>query len=188
MKRYITGFAIAATTAAVALAMSPSHAHMSDDCIAHVVEMEERAGETAEALSEIRRLTEAYAEDGTAAVASQDMERQMLYFVRLVRVQLPETLASFMRYTRKSTAYADSATAAIVCALDEAEPITTAAPVDLDQFNDWVESLEEGPAPETPPSPARVHLGLDCAPGVDANGDVVAYAVSLPDDVLTECE
>ena len=34
----------------------------------------------------------------------------------------------------------------------------------------------------------RVHLGIDCAPGADANGDEIAYTVSLPDDVLTECE
>lgn len=34
----------------------------------------------------------------------------------------------------------------------------------------------------------RVHLGLDCDPGVDGNGDEIAYTVSLPDDVLTECE
>ena len=39
-----------------------------------------------------------------------------------------------------------------------------------------------------PPAPERVHLGIDCNPGVDANGDAVAYVVSLPDDVLTECE
>ncbi len=34
----------------------------------------------------------------------------------------------------------------------------------------------------------RVHLGIDCNPDVDRNGDEVAYTVSLPDDVLTECE
>ena len=34
----------------------------------------------------------------------------------------------------------------------------------------------------------RVHLGIDCDPGTDAYGDQIAYAVSLPDDVLTECE
>ena len=34
----------------------------------------------------------------------------------------------------------------------------------------------------------RVHLGIDCNPGVEGSTDEVAYAVSLPDDVLTECE
>ena len=43
------------------------------------------------------------------------------------------------------------------------------------------------PEPESE-QPERVWLGVDCNPGVDANGDEVAYAVSLPDDVLTECE
>lgn len=43
------------------------------------------------------------------------------------------------------------------------------------------------PEPEAEP-PERVWLGIDCNPGVDAHGDEVAYAVSLPDDVLTECE
>jgi len=45
-----------------------------------------------------------------------------------------------------------------------------------------------GASTEATPEPSRVHIGIDCAPGVDANGDVVAYAVSLPDDMLTECE
>ncbi|MDE0205998.1 MAG: hypothetical protein OXP66_08220 [Candidatus Tectomicrobia bacterium] len=39
-----------------------------------------------------------------------------------------------------------------------------------------------------PADPPRVWLGLNCDPGVDRNGDQIAYAVSLPDDVLTECE
>ncbi|MDE0378666.1 MAG: hypothetical protein OXI20_05445 [Rhodospirillales bacterium] len=40
----------------------------------------------------------------------------------------------------------------------------------------------------TAPAPERVYLGLDCNPGLDGNGDAVVYVVSLPDDVLTECE
>ncbi|MCY3639657.1 MAG: hypothetical protein OXH37_01425 [Gammaproteobacteria bacterium] len=41
--------------------------------------------------------------------------------------------------------------------------------------------------PADPPA-HRLYLGIDCNPGTDANGDRIAYAVSLPDDVLTECE
>ena len=50
-------------------------------------------------------------------------------------------------------------------------------------------AVTAGDAPEPAPAdPPRVWLGIDCDPGVDRNGDQIAYAVSLPDDVLTECE
>ena len=52
---------------------------------------------------------------------------------------------------------------------------TTTQPIDLDWLDDVMSSLDE--PPELPP--ARVELGVDCTE---------PFTVSLPDDVLTECE
>ena len=147
-------------------------AHMSDECFVHVVQMEQRMAEYQQALSETKRLTDAYATEGIDAVESGSMERKMLYFVRLVTIQLPETLASINLYTRKSTAVVDRAIAAIECAVREEKPPTDAAPVDLDWLDGVLSGLDEQ-------APERVELGVDCTE---------PFTVSLPDGVLTECE
>ena len=153
-------------------AVSPSSAHMSDECFVHVVQMEQRMAEYQEALAETKHLTTAYAEEGIAAVESGDMERKMLYFVRLVTIQLPETFASINRHTRKSVGVAESAVAAIECAAREEKTPANAAPVDLDWLDDVMSGLDEQ-------APERVELGVDCTE---------PFVVGLPDDVLTECE
>ena len=150
----------------------PGRAHMSDECFVHVVQMEQRMDEYQEALAETKHLTTAYAEEGIAAVESGDMERKMLYFVRLVTIQLPETFASINRHTRKSAGVAESAVAAIECAAREEKTPANAAPVDLDWLDDVMSGLDEQ-------APERVELGVDCTE---------PFMVGLPDDVLTECE
>ena len=152
-------------------------AHMSDECFVHVVQMEQRMAEYQEALAETKHLTTAYAEEGIAAVESGDMERKMLYFVRLVTIQLPETFASINRpsinrHTRKSAGVAESAVAAIECAAREEKTPANAAPVDLDWLDGVLSELDEQ-------APEPVELGVDCTE---------PFTVSLPDDVLTECE
>ena len=63
------------------------------------------------------------------------------------------------------------------------KPPTAAPPVDLDWLDGVLAGLDEPPAPEAAPEPepppAPVELGVDCTE---------PFTVSLPDDVLTECE
>ncbi len=164
---------VAALAATLLMAVpGPGRAHMSDECFVHVVQMEQHIGEYQQALSETERLTDAYATEGIDAVESGDMERKMLYFVRLVTVQLPETFASISRYTRKSATVTESAVAAIKCAAREEKPPANAAPVDLEWLDGVLGGLDER-------TPAPVELGVDCTE---------PFTVGLPDDVLTECE
>ncbi len=54
----------------------------------------------------------------------------------------------------------------------EKKPPTIASPIDLDWLDEVISGLDE-------PPPERVELGVDCTE---------PFTVSLPDDVLTECE
>lgn len=65
---------------------------------------------------------------------------------------------------------------------EKAQPPEHRQPVDLDWLDDVMAELDEPPETEAPPPqvpPERIELGVDCSKPL---------TVSLPDDVLTECE
>lgn len=161
-----------------------SRAHMSDECFAHVIAMQERVDEHAEFLSETSRMLKTYEGESVEASAAGDLEKMMGGFSRFMFAQLPALLQRIPDGQKSSSRVIEAAIAAIGCTLDEPKPVTTTAqiaPVDLDWFDGVLAELGEPPEPEAPPElpPQRVTLGVDCSEPL---------TVSLPDDVLTECE
>ena len=163
---------------------------MSDECFAHVTAMQERVEEHTEFRNETSRLLNTYKGESVEALASGDMEKMMGGFSRFMFAQLPALLQRIPDGDKSSLRIIESATAAISCTINEPKPITTAAPAatpaaPLDQ--DWLDGvlaeLDEAPEPEAPPEPEqppqRVILGVDCSKPL---------TISLPDDVLIECE
>ena len=159
---------------------------MSDECFVHVIQMQERWVDHAELLDDTSRMLKTYEVESVGALASGDLERMMGGFSRFMFAQLPALFEQFSDERKSSIQIMELALAAIRCTVNEPKPISTAAPAPaapLDQ--DWLDGvlvdLDEPTAPEAPLSypPVHVILGADCGKPL---------TVSLPDNVLTECE
>ena len=81
--------AVGLLAATFLLTAGPSSAHMSDECFAHVIVMQERADEHAEFLSETSRLLKTYEGESSEALASRDMEKMIGGFSRFMFAPAP---------------------------------------------------------------------------------------------------
>ena len=158
----------------VALLLLPGagRAHMSDACFAHVSQMEEKLRDFAKANSEISQLARTYEGESEEALRSGSLDGVMTGFSRLIFIQLPTLIDKLHHRQKLSMRLIEIAVAAIGCAVREKKPPTIIAPIDIEWLDEVMSGLEE----QDPPS---VDLGVDCSEPFD---------VSLPDDVLTECE
>ena len=127
-----------------------------------------------------------YEGESVEALASGDVEKMMGGFSRLMFAQIPALLQRIPDGQKSSSLVIEAAIAAIGCTMNEPKPVTTTAqvaPVDLDWLDGVLADLDEPLESEAPPEPdqppQRVTLGVDCSEPL---------TVSLPDDVLTECE
>ena len=162
---------------AVALLFLPTtgHSHMSDECFAHVSQMQEELREAEKANREISRLSKLYEDESVEALRSGTPDGIAAGFSRLMFIQLPTLIDGLHHSQRLSMDVIESAVAAIGCTVNEPKPVTThalVAPVDPE----WLDEVMSGLNEQDPPP---IELGVDCTK---------PFTVSLPDDVLTECE
>ena len=224
MKRCITGFVIAATTAAAALALAaPLLMAMPGQAAARDCEKIEDRSERSQCLREeadrlifelqvhncARRLTknalvtiglemgftsrttptQIVTEFGADPEGQAQMiERALSKASERFRLMLESLLILDEENERKALTLcvetlSDGKRSAAF--KERSKPPTTAQPIDVDWLDGVLAELDEPPAPEAPPEPEpeqppqRVILGVDCSKPL---------TISLPDDVLIECE
>ena len=151
---------------------------MSDECLVHVIQMQERMDEHGKFLRETSRLFKTYEGESVEALASGSLEKMMGGFSRFMFTQLPAISTRFTDGQKSANQVVESAVAAIECTMNEAKPTITAtpvAPVHLDWLDEVMANLDEPPEPTL----ERAELSIFCTE---------PFAAYVPDDVLTECE
>ena len=172
-----TVWMVASLATLLIAASGPSNAHMSDECFAHVTRMEELTEKHMALLDRTSGMLGTYEDESRKVLASQSLGQMAVGFSNFMHKQLPTMVKRFTDLQDSSSRIVEAAVAAIGCTINEPPPVSTVtptAPLDLDWLDEVMAGLDEPSELQQ-----RVVLGVDCSKPL---------TISLPDDVLTECE
>ena len=119
----------AALVAAFLSLPAAGYAHMSDECFAHVLRMQEQLREAEQSNRELSRLTRLYENESVEALRSGTPDGIASGFSRLMLIQLPTLIDGLHRRQRLSMDVIESAVAAIGCTVNEPKPVIAIDPV-----------------------------------------------------------